>query len=158
MEKLTDRHGYALTEKKILDIREERNGTYYGVVVGDLYNKDGNYSPLYKELDAKGWISRMDERNNALVYRTSRQTVGAFKVYNEAYAKTSAYGWYEVMKISSHEWAVIEYYPDGSADYRTFEESKAVAVAVARRMASSNKTQAPYFIDHGVKYYNKEAY
>ena len=84
--------------------------------------------------------------------------IGKFKVYDTDYAETSEHGWFEVMKISTGEWAVLEYYPDGSGDYRTFESSKATAVKVARRVARATKTQAPYYIDHSVKYYNQEAY
>jgi hypothetical protein len=67
--KLTDNHGYALTEKRIIEIVKELNGTYYGYNLGALYNKDGNYTKQYIELDKKGYISRIDERDNALVYR-----------------------------------------------------------------------------------------
>lgn len=83
---------------------------------------------------------------------------GEFIVYDEDYASTSAYGWYEVQKIAPSEWAVLEFYRDGSGDYRTFELSKARAVEVAKRIARASKTQAPHYVDHGVKYYNQEAY
>ena len=68
-ERLTDNHGYALTEKRILEITEELNGVYYGYNLGALYDKDGNYTEQYKTLEAKGYIGRMDERDNALVCR-----------------------------------------------------------------------------------------
>ena len=84
--------------------------------------------------------------------------IGKFKVYDQEYASTSKHGWYEAMKIESKQWAVLEFYPDGSADYRTFENSKAEALATIKFITAKVPTQAPYYIDHGTKYYNKEAY
>jgi len=84
--------------------------------------------------------------------------MGQFKLYDKEYAATSTTGWYEIMKISAKEWAVLECYPDGSADYRTFEPSKVTATSAAKRMAKFNNTVRPYFVDHGVRYYNIEAF
>lgn len=67
--KLTDNRGYALTEKRIIEIGHELNGAYYGEDLGAIYDENGNYTTQYRKLHAKGYISRTDERDNALVYR-----------------------------------------------------------------------------------------
>ncbi len=75
MQKLTDNRGYATTEKRIIEIDHELNGVYYGEVLGNVYDENGNFSTLYTRLENLNQIGRMDERDNALVYRpeTSKQ-------------------------------------------------------------------------------------
>lgn len=68
-QKLTNNHGYALTEKRIIEITDELNGTYYGYDLGPVYGEDGNPTPEMRQLEQAGHIGRRDERDNALVYR-----------------------------------------------------------------------------------------
>ncbi len=67
--KLTDNRGYALTEKRIVEIDHELNGAYYGQDLGPVYDQDGNHTEQMQALEAAGHIGRTDERDNALVYR-----------------------------------------------------------------------------------------
>lgn len=67
--KLTDSQGYALTEKRIIEIDHELNGAYYGQDLGPVYDQDGNHTEQMQALEAAGHIGRTDERDNALVYR-----------------------------------------------------------------------------------------
>ena len=67
--KLTDNRGYALTEKRIIEIDHELNGAYYGQDLGPVYDQDGNHTEQMQALEAAGHIGRTDERDNALVYR-----------------------------------------------------------------------------------------
>lgn len=90
--------------------------------------------------------------------KSSKEYIGRFKVYKKEYASTSGMGWYEVMKTAPKEWMIYEYYPDGSCDKRTFETTKSEAIKLAKKLGKRNHSQAPYYIDHGVKYYNQEAY
>ena len=69
MQRLTDNRGYALTEKRIIEIDHELNGVYYGQDLGPVYDQDGNHTEQMQALEAAGHIGRMDERDNALVYR-----------------------------------------------------------------------------------------
>ncbi len=69
MQRLTDNRGHAITEKRIIEIDHELNGIYYGEILGDVYDENGNFSPLYTKLKNLDHIGRMDERDNALVYR-----------------------------------------------------------------------------------------
>ena len=67
--RLTDARGYSLYSKKILEIDHELNGVYYGEVLGDVYDTRGHYSKEMQELENNHFIGRMDENDNALVYR-----------------------------------------------------------------------------------------
>lgn len=69
MQRLTDNRGYAITEKRIIEIDHELNGVYYGEILGNVYDENGNFSTLYTKLENLNQIGRMDERDNALVYR-----------------------------------------------------------------------------------------
>lgn len=74
MQRLTDHRGYALTEKRIIEIDHELNGAYYGEILGNVYDERGNFSALYTRLENLNQIGRMDERDNALVYRPKTLT------------------------------------------------------------------------------------
>ncbi len=64
--KLTDNRGYALTERRIVEISHELNGAYYGQDLGPVYDQDGNHTEQMQALEAAGHIGRTDDTRPVL--------------------------------------------------------------------------------------------